>query len=156
MVDTVEFYTATGKRKNAIARVRMKNGTGKIIVNNKEAPEYFQRPRDRTRMGKGEPCLFAPHHNVVERLIVQVITEVHFLFQVVSPTKNSPDRGPTVGVSGRGYRTRGRLLKKNSQTLCGTHRRTGADCQYRHTPIPVPFNLLGRFHGCQPFRAKVR
>ncbi len=42
MTETV--YTATGKRKTAIARVRIKPGTGKIIVNGKEAPEYFCRP----------------------------------------------------------------------------------------------------------------
>lgn len=38
------IYTSTGKRKTAIARVRIKSGTGKIIVNGKEAPEYFCRP----------------------------------------------------------------------------------------------------------------
>ena len=42
MTETV--YTATGKRKSAIARVRMKSGTGNIIVNGKSAPEYFCRP----------------------------------------------------------------------------------------------------------------
>lgn len=36
-------YVATGKRKNAIARVRIKPGTGKIVVNGREAPEYFHR-----------------------------------------------------------------------------------------------------------------
>lgn len=35
---------ATGKRKNAIARVWVKPGTGKIIVNDKEFSEYFARP----------------------------------------------------------------------------------------------------------------
>ena len=38
------IYTATGKRKTAIARVRIKPGTGNIIVNGKNAPEYFCRP----------------------------------------------------------------------------------------------------------------
>ena len=42
MPETV--YTATGKRKTAIARVRLKSGKGKIIVNGKEAPDYFCRP----------------------------------------------------------------------------------------------------------------
>lgn len=41
MADT--FYTATGKRKNAIARVRIKSGSGKIEVNGKEAAAYFHR-----------------------------------------------------------------------------------------------------------------
>ena len=35
---------ATGKRKNAIARVWVKPGTGKITVNGKEYPVYFARP----------------------------------------------------------------------------------------------------------------
>jgi len=37
------FYCATGKRKNAIARVRLKSGTGQMIVNGKNAKEYFRR-----------------------------------------------------------------------------------------------------------------
>ncbi len=35
---------ATGKRKNAIARVWVKPGTGKMIVNGKEYAQYFARP----------------------------------------------------------------------------------------------------------------
>ena len=35
---------ATGKRKNAVARVWVKPGSGKIIVNGKEFAEYFARP----------------------------------------------------------------------------------------------------------------
>ncbi|MEP3047437.1 MAG: 30S ribosomal protein S9 [Roseibium sp.] len=35
---------ATGKRKDAIARVWVKPGTGKIIVNKKDFTEYFARP----------------------------------------------------------------------------------------------------------------
>ena len=35
---------ATGKRKNAIARVWVKPGTGKIVVNDKEFAAYFARP----------------------------------------------------------------------------------------------------------------
>jgi small subunit ribosomal protein S9 len=35
---------ATGKRKNAIARVWLKPGSGKIIVNGKDQTEYFARP----------------------------------------------------------------------------------------------------------------
>ena len=35
---------ATGKRKNAIARVWVKPGSGKIIVNGKEYAAYFARP----------------------------------------------------------------------------------------------------------------
>ena len=35
---------ATGKRKDAIARVWVKPGSGKIIVNGKQMPVYFARP----------------------------------------------------------------------------------------------------------------
>ncbi|WP_010297081.1 30S ribosomal protein S9 [Candidatus Odyssella thessalonicensis] len=35
---------ATGKRKNAIARVWIKPGSGKIIVNNRDVNTYFARP----------------------------------------------------------------------------------------------------------------
>ncbi|TMV91087.1 30S ribosomal protein S9 [Thioclava sp. BHET1] len=35
---------ATGKRKDAVARVWIKPGTGKIEVNGKEMPQYFARP----------------------------------------------------------------------------------------------------------------
>lgn len=35
---------ATGKRKDAIARVWIKPGTGKIIINDKEYDQYFARP----------------------------------------------------------------------------------------------------------------
>lgn len=37
-------YAATGKRKSAIARVRMKPGNGEIVVNKRVLEEYFGRP----------------------------------------------------------------------------------------------------------------
>ena len=44
MAEAVVVFAATGKRKNAVARVRVMSGTGKIIVNKRNAPEYFCRP----------------------------------------------------------------------------------------------------------------
>ena len=35
---------ATGKRKDAVARVWIKPGSGRIVVNNKDFTEYFARP----------------------------------------------------------------------------------------------------------------
>jgi len=35
---------ATGKRKNAVARVWIKPGSGRLTVNGKDGPEYFARP----------------------------------------------------------------------------------------------------------------
>lgn len=39
-----EAFMAVGKRKTAIARVRMVAGTGKITVNKREVRDYFPRP----------------------------------------------------------------------------------------------------------------
>ncbi len=36
-------FTATGKRKTAIARVRMRPGNGNVLVNGKPMAEYFPR-----------------------------------------------------------------------------------------------------------------
>ncbi|MCR4600117.1 MAG: 30S ribosomal protein S9 [Clostridia bacterium] len=36
-----EQYIGTGRRKSAIARVRLFPGTGKIVINKKELNEYF-------------------------------------------------------------------------------------------------------------------
>ena len=35
---------ATGKRKNAVARVWIKDGSGKIVINGKDVNKYFLRP----------------------------------------------------------------------------------------------------------------
>ena len=43
-VDSLGRSYATGKRKNAIARVWIKPGSGKVIVNGKAMTEYFARP----------------------------------------------------------------------------------------------------------------
>jgi small subunit ribosomal protein S9 len=37
-------FRATGRRKSASARVRLRPGTGEIIVNKREVSEYFGRP----------------------------------------------------------------------------------------------------------------
>ena len=41
-------YSATGKRKESIARVRLIPGTGKIVVNNRDLNEYFKRDTAKT------------------------------------------------------------------------------------------------------------
>ncbi|MDD9913015.1 MAG: 30S ribosomal protein S9 [Alphaproteobacteria bacterium] len=40
-------YSATGKRKNAIARVWLKKGKGKITINGRTLEDYFGRPVSR-------------------------------------------------------------------------------------------------------------
>jgi small subunit ribosomal protein S9 len=37
------FYYATGRRKNAVARVYLKPGSGKFTVNDHEMPDYVKR-----------------------------------------------------------------------------------------------------------------
>ena len=38
-----DIFTATGKRKTAIARVRIRSGSGQITVNKRVASDYFTR-----------------------------------------------------------------------------------------------------------------
>ncbi|MBC8389509.1 MAG: 30S ribosomal protein S9 [Actinobacteria bacterium] len=42
MAEKVSYY-ATGKRKKSIAKVRLVPGEGKVVVNNKDFSEYFNR-----------------------------------------------------------------------------------------------------------------
>jgi len=41
------FYWGTGRRKSSVARVRIKPGDGKLMVNKKELSDYFPREQDR-------------------------------------------------------------------------------------------------------------
>ena len=41
------YYWGTGRRKSAVARVRIKPGKGKLLVNKKELADYFDREQDR-------------------------------------------------------------------------------------------------------------
>jgi small subunit ribosomal protein S9 len=42
--------TATGRRKAAVARVRVKSGTGQIVVNGRPIDEYFPAIKDRVQV----------------------------------------------------------------------------------------------------------
>ena len=44
MSATTTSYQTTGKRKNAIARVRLVSGEGKIIINKRSIENYFRTP----------------------------------------------------------------------------------------------------------------
>ena len=44
VLDKLGRSYATGKRKNAVARVWIKSGSGKISINGKESGKYFLRP----------------------------------------------------------------------------------------------------------------
>ena len=41
------YYYGTGRRKSSVARVFMKSGSGKIVVNGKPVDEYFSRETGR-------------------------------------------------------------------------------------------------------------
>jgi len=41
------FYWGTGRRKTAVARVRIRPGSGKFLINDREVDNYFTEERDR-------------------------------------------------------------------------------------------------------------
>ena len=45
--ETLDLCWGTGRRKTAVARVRLRRGTGRILVNGREADAYF--PTERAR-----------------------------------------------------------------------------------------------------------
>lgn len=60
-------HLGTGRRKTAIARVRLSTGTGKILVNGREFEQYF--PLDTLRMHATQPLVTA---GVVDKFDVSV------------------------------------------------------------------------------------
>ena len=44
----VPFFQGTGRRKTAIAEVRLRKGTGQIMVNDQKYDKYFDSLRERT------------------------------------------------------------------------------------------------------------
>ncbi len=51
------YFWGTGRRKTAVARIRVKPGTGEIKINGKSLTEYF--PSDRARIRVRAPILVA-------------------------------------------------------------------------------------------------
>jgi small subunit ribosomal protein S9 len=43
-----QYYAGTGRRKSAVARVRLTPGTGAIVINGKPLEEVFNRPSHQT------------------------------------------------------------------------------------------------------------
>ena len=46
MSEEVRYYEAVGRRKRAVARVRLYPGEGEMVINGKPVDEYFGRPQD--------------------------------------------------------------------------------------------------------------
>jgi len=44
---TKKFHLGTGRRKTAVARVRVTEGSGKIVVNNRPVEQFFTEDKDR-------------------------------------------------------------------------------------------------------------
>ena len=63
-------YLGTGRRKTSIARVRMKPGTGKFVVNGKELANYFSELRD-----QGDAIAPLKLTNLADKFDVSVTTE---------------------------------------------------------------------------------
>jgi len=47
MAEQAQTYNATGKRKSAVAQVRVSFGSGRIVVNRRGLEDYFGRPTSR-------------------------------------------------------------------------------------------------------------
>lgn len=43
-VPVIEQYSSAGRRKKAVARVRIRPGSGRIVINGRELEDYFGRP----------------------------------------------------------------------------------------------------------------
>ena len=41
MFEAKPYLYGTGRRKSSVARVRLYNGTGKIVINDREMDDYF-------------------------------------------------------------------------------------------------------------------
>ncbi len=63
-------YCATGKRKESVARVRLVPGTGKIVINNRDMEEYFQRVTAKTMIV--EPLKLTSTESVYD--VIAIIT----------------------------------------------------------------------------------
>src|SRR5262245_62681340 len=47
MNGTKKFHLGTGRRKTAVARVRVTEGTGKVLVNDRPVDQFFTEEKDR-------------------------------------------------------------------------------------------------------------
>ena len=44
------YYWGTGRRKTSVARVRIRPGDGKLLINKKQLDDYFRRDQDRLKV----------------------------------------------------------------------------------------------------------
>jgi len=100
----MEQFLGTGRRKTAVARVYLRPGTGKVLINGREADNFFHRP---------------------ENLIVYkqplAVTEKETLFDVVVNVKGGGESGQA-GAIRHGI---ARALVKYDENLLKTMRVNG-------------------------------
>ena len=89
----VTQYYGTGRRKTAIARVFMRSGSGKFVVNDKPVDEFFS--RETGRMVVRQPLELTQHTNTFDILVNVAIT---------SQTRTSGWNTGTVPVTSRNAR----------------------------------------------------
>ena len=84
------YYYGTGRRKTAVARVFMKSGSGKFVVNDKPVDDFFS--RETGRMVVRQPLeltvgsrLGLQLATVVRRVVPGDVAEPDLEQQVVSP-----------------------------------------------------------------------
>ena len=61
------YYYGTGRRKSAVARVFLKKGTGKIVVNDKPVDEFFA--RETGRMVVRQPLKLTNHETTFDIMV---------------------------------------------------------------------------------------
>lgn len=64
---SANYYYGTGRRKTAVARVFLKNGSGKFIVNDKPVDEFFS--RETGRMVVRQPLELTQHVGTFDILV---------------------------------------------------------------------------------------
>ena len=70
MAATVEEALGTGRRKTSVARVRIREGSGKILINKRELDDYFKVEQDRN-------AVVAPLEHCEVRGSVDVLIRCH-------------------------------------------------------------------------------
>ena len=70
MSEKVLDALGTGRRKTSVARVRIRPGSGKIVINKRELEDYFPVPQDRN-------AVVAPLDHCEVRESVDVLIRVH-------------------------------------------------------------------------------
>jgi len=115
---TVQYYEGIGRRKESTARVRVMSGSGKFMVNNKQAEVYFPRQGD---MQKIIAPLMAAGENTSALDITVVVTGGGVTGQTVAVqlgmaralVKMNPDVQPVMRKGG--FLTRDARIKERKK-----------------------------------------